>query len=103
MLSCTVLIQVSLLESLKIVGVVDTELWSLNNTFTAQMVADMVQTKLLTAEEGAEATLFVATDPSVAELRGEFWDNKKVIPPAKDASDQEVARKLWEYSESLCL
>ena len=56
--------------------------------------------KLFTAstENGARTSLFLATDPSVADTTGQYFDESKVARISAAARDDEAARRLWEES-----
>ncbi|MBK7579380.1 MAG: SDR family oxidoreductase [Myxococcales bacterium] len=49
-------------------------------------------------EEGAETTLYCATDPALGEVSGRYYDSCREKRPSKLASDAELARKLWQQS-----
>lgn len=50
---------------------------------------------------GAETPVFVATDPSVAGVTGEYFADRKVVPAAPASRDMEMARQLYEACASL--
>jgi len=57
---------------------------------------------LLTSQEGAKTSIYLASSPEVASVSGKYYDRGRealLEPPARDA---EAARKLWELSERLC-
>ncbi|CAG8656513.1 16544_t:CDS:2, partial [Acaulospora colombiana] len=58
---------------------------------------------LLTPDEGALTQLYCASSPEILEknLRGMYFvPCAKLAEPSKQAKDEELARKLWEYSEN---
>lgn len=55
----------------------------------------------ISAEKGAETTLFLATSREVAGLTGRYLDKKKAVTPSPPAGDPEFARRLWRLSEDL--
>ena len=68
----------------------------------------VVDTKLLSAtgfghrasetpEQGARTSVFLATDPSVAETSGRYFANCRALAPA--TTDPALAKRLWTLSE----
>lgn len=71
----------------------------------------VVGTKLLRAgwgmggvsvEQGARTSVYLASSPEVAGVRGEYFVERRVAEPAEEARDERVQRALWELSASLC-
>lgn len=56
---------------------------------------------LLSAEQGAATTLYLALDPQVANSSGGFFAKKKAVPVKSSFTTPENARRLWEESERL--
>jgi NAD(P)-dependent dehydrogenase (short-subunit alcohol dehydrogenase family) len=56
---------------------------------------------LLTAEQGAQTTIFLATDSSVATISGGYFDAKKAAAVRHSFNTPENARRLWEETERL--
>ena len=56
-----------------------------------------------TPEEGARTSLFLATDPSVEGVTGQYFANSKRADGklSKQARDDELAAELWRRSEAL--
>lgn len=54
---------------------------------------------LLTPEQGAATTLYLATSPDVENITGEYFNKKKVAFTSGRAQDAELADRLWELSE----
>jgi NAD(P)-dependent dehydrogenase (short-subunit alcohol dehydrogenase family) len=57
---------------------------------------------LLSPENGARTSIFLASSPEVEGVTGEYFTRSKVATPSKKARDDAQARKLWELSEQLC-
>ncbi|GAB4534736.1 MAG: hypothetical protein Fur0018_24730 [Anaerolineales bacterium] len=53
---------------------------------------------MLSPEEGADTTLYLATDPTVDGVSGEYFIKRKPVSPAPQAQDRDLARRLWEAS-----
>ncbi|MBC7476303.1 MAG: SDR family oxidoreductase [Candidatus Sericytochromatia bacterium] len=56
---------------------------------------------LVTNEKGAETQIFLATSPEVEGVTGEYYSKKKIAPIAKEAKDEDVAKRLWDVSEKM--
>ena len=53
-------------------------------------------------KKGAETSVFLASDESVATISGEYFVKKKVAQASASSADMTLAKKLWEVSEQLC-
>ena len=51
-----------------------------------------------TPAEGASTSIFLATEPSVQEHSGLYWDNSKPKDSYSSSYDKDEARILWETS-----
>jgi NAD(P)-dependent dehydrogenase (short-subunit alcohol dehydrogenase family) len=56
---------------------------------------------LMSSRRGARTSVFVASSADVAGVSGEFFDECKVVDPARAALEAADARNLWERSERL--
>jgi retinol dehydrogenase 12 len=56
---------------------------------------------LLTAEQGARTSIYLASSPEVAGVTGEYFARCKVTKPSRQARDDDSARRLWELSQQL--
>jgi NAD(P)-dependent dehydrogenase (short-subunit alcohol dehydrogenase family) len=71
---------------------------SLMNT---KMVLESFGGAWTTVEEGAEATLRLATSPDVDGVTGRYFDGLREARASFQAYDPEARRRLWEVSEEL--
>jgi NAD(P)-dependent dehydrogenase (short-subunit alcohol dehydrogenase family) len=71
---------------------------SLMNT---KMVLESFGSAWTTVEEGAEATLRLATSPDVDGVTGRYFDGLREGRVSSQAYDPEARRRLWELSEEL--
>jgi retinol dehydrogenase 12 len=62
----------------------------------------LVKPLLLTVEQGARTSIYLASSPEVANVSGEYFARCKVATPSRRARDDDSARRLWELSEKLC-
>ena len=56
---------------------------------------------ILTPEQGAATTIFLASDPKLAGISGKFFEKSKPVNSSSASYDTETARKLWELSEEM--
>ena len=56
---------------------------------------------MISAEKGAETSVFLASAPEVATTSGGYFDKKKTTPVKNSFNTPEHARQLWELSEQL--
>ncbi len=57
---------------------------------------------LLSAEQGAETQIYLASSPEVEGVTGLYFEKKKPVKSSKISYDTAVARQLWQVSETLC-
>jgi len=62
----------------------------------------LVKPFLLTTEQGARTSIYLASSPEVDGVSGEYFVKCKVATPSRRARDDASARRLWELSERLC-
>lgn len=74
-------------------GVVATEL--LMNGFPP---IRLVKRFLRTPEQGAATAIYLASDPSIEGVTGEYFLDARAVSPSPEATNDEAARRLWEIS-----
>jgi NAD(P)-dependent dehydrogenase (short-subunit alcohol dehydrogenase family) len=57
---------------------------------------------LLTSQQGAATSIFLASSPDVASVSGEYFIKCRIATPSRRARDDDSARRLWELSERCC-
>ncbi|HEY5949515.1 MAG TPA: SDR family NAD(P)-dependent oxidoreductase, partial [Kofleriaceae bacterium] len=62
----------------------------------------LVRSLLLTSEEGAKTSVYLASSPDVANVSGEYFVRCKIATPSRRARDDDGAKRLWQLSEQLC-
>ncbi|CAG8484129.1 3620_t:CDS:2 [Diversispora eburnea] len=88
-------------------GVVKTDLYrNLKDSmgFLAKPIEMITGLIMISSEEGAMTSLYCATSPEIIEknLRGKYFvPNGKLSNPEKSGTDEDLALKLWKYSEEL--
>lgn len=48
---------------------------------------------------GARTPVYLASSPEIASVTGKYFDNCTAVAPAAQVLDQQLAKKLWEWSE----
>lgn len=82
-------------------GIVGTEMTMQNVRKMNPIAAFFYKRTLLTLEQGAETSVYLATSPEVEGVNGEYFVNKKIAAASLRASDMAVADKLWDISAKL--
>jgi len=52
-------------------------------------------------EKSAEALVYLATSPDLAQTTGQYFNQSRLSTPSKEAQDHTTAKKLWRESEPL--
>ena len=52
-------------------------------------------------EKGAATSVYLASSPDVSETSGKYFQDSQITPPAPQANDMDVARKLWDVSADM--
>jgi NAD(P)-dependent dehydrogenase (short-subunit alcohol dehydrogenase family) len=55
----------------------------------------------LNAQQGAQTSIYLASDPAVEGITGAYWVKCAPVSPSDAAQDDDAARKLWDVSEQL--
>ena len=80
-------------------GVVATEIG--NKGKAAGFVWNVIKPFLMTPQNGALNSLYVATSPEIEEVSGAFFVKQKTAFPNPIAEDRSIAARLWRESERL--
>jgi NAD(P)-dependent dehydrogenase (short-subunit alcohol dehydrogenase family) len=65
------------------------------------IVMPLLRPFALTAEQGAQTSIYLASDPAVDGISGAYWVKCAPVTPSDPALDDVAARRLWEVSEHL--
>ena len=55
----------------------------------------------LNATQGAQTSIYLASDPAVEGITGAYWVKCAPVEPSDAALDDDAARRLWDVSEQL--
>lgn len=81
-------------------GVVATNIFS-GMGWAGRLFGFVARPWLLSAEQGAETSVYLAASPEVARVSGKFFDKCEATEPAPAANDDAAAERLWTVSEEL--
>jgi NAD(P)-dependent dehydrogenase (short-subunit alcohol dehydrogenase family) len=82
-------------------GFVATGFGKNNGKIIAALVSIFAPLVARSPAKGAETPIYLASSPSVEGITGKYFYDSHVIPPAPQATDMAVARKLWDVSAEL--
>ena len=80
-------------------GVVATRIAQDGDSLLAGIAWKLMSYRMLTPEQGAETTVYAATDPTLVEHNGAYLSSARVARPSELANDAALAQELWEFSE----
>ncbi|WP_184549368.1 SDR family oxidoreductase [Mucilaginibacter sp. FT3.2] len=81
-------------------GVVNTNFWIDFKGF-GKLMTMLIRPFMITAEQGAETSVFLATAPRLDKYNGRYFKKKKVAKTSAIATDTVARDKLWAVSEQL--
>lgn len=82
-------------------GGVNTNIWFANQSFFAKMVGHLGALFMISAEEGADTMIWLATAAEGGTVSGEYFYKRKARRTTTFGSDMALAGRLWTLSESL--
>lgn len=81
-------------------GVVGTSLASKKGKFFTRAVWSLYKPFARTPERGADTSVYLASSPEVREVSGRYFNPTQcLVKPSPTACNEQLARRLWEYSE----
>lgn len=81
-------------------GVVNTDFW-VGFKGPEKLMGVLIRPFMITAEKGAETSVFLATAPRLDKYNGGYFKNKKIAKTSSIATDTAARDKLWAISEKL--
>ncbi|KAK3153234.1 hypothetical protein QOZ80_2BG0169570 [Eleusine coracana subsp. coracana] len=78
-------------------GVISTSLFR-NRTIISALLNSIGRIICRSVKQGAASTCYVAMHPRVKGISGKYFTNCDIANPSSQASDTELAKKLWQYS-----
>jgi NAD(P)-dependent dehydrogenase (short-subunit alcohol dehydrogenase family) len=81
-------------------GAVNTNLWPGDHWYE-RLASSVIRLFTITAEEGAQTTIWLASSPDVADQSGGYYLNCRPSRAKANGQDNEVAARLWRVSEDM--
>jgi NAD(P)-dependent dehydrogenase (short-subunit alcohol dehydrogenase family) len=81
-------------------GVVLTNIWDKTTGFF-RVLFWLIKPFMISPTQGAETTIYLATEPKLEKKNGLYFKKCKVIKTAKNAENGAARNRLWEISEKL--
>lgn len=72
-----------------------------NNGWWAKLIATALKPFVLTAEQGADTVVYLATAPEIEGVSGKYFVKRREAQPSPAALDDETAKRLWQASVEL--
>ena len=72
-----------------------------NNGWLTRLVRPVLDLFALSAEEGAQTILYLATSPEVEGVTGRYFVESKAVPSSPASHDAAAARRLWDISAEM--
>lgn len=82
-------------------GAVATNMGVSRDTGFGKTITGLLRPFFQTPKEGAATALFLATDPSVADITGEYFYKCRIAKSSKRSQDMELAKNLYELSAKM--
>ena len=72
-----------------------------NNGLLGRVVNFFIGARGISAEQGADTLVYLASSPEVEGVTGKFFVNRQAVPSSALSYDRDLAKGLWELSEGL--
>lgn len=82
-------------------GVIDTNLARNMHRLVGVFYAVAAPIALKTIPQGAATQVYVATNPALDGVSGEYFSNCNVARPRRDGTDDDTAERLWNVTEEI--
>ncbi|XP_049393841.1 short-chain dehydrogenase TIC 32, chloroplastic-like isoform X1 [Solanum stenotomum] len=70
-------------------------------TIVNGLVSTIGKLLLKNVQQGASTTCYIALNPQVKGVSGEYFQDNNLATPSKKARDMDLAKKLWDFSMDL--
>jgi len=74
---------------------------SREGNLAAQIIMPMTNIFSIPTEKGADSGVYLASSPEVESITGKYFFKRKPIPSSDISYDEEIAQRLWIFSEEL--
>lgn len=83
-------------------GLVKTEIGFKGTNGIARYVWKMRQKHAISPAEGAATCIYLASDPSVTNIKEIYWKNCQPVQPSPYSYNEKETARLWNISEKMC-
>ncbi len=83
-------------------GLVNTDIGAKHTSFIHRLIWNLRSRSGKTPAEGAETSIYLATEDREKLTSGTYWDNREMKRSSKASYNEEDARVLWEKSMEIC-
>jgi len=77
------------------------DLWGAQKKWYHSILTGMIKLFLISAEEGAQTSIYLASSWEVKGITGKYFAKKKMKAASKKCSDIKLQKELWQLSERL--
>ena len=72
-----------------------------DNGFFVRLIYPILKTRMITPEEGAQTSIYLATSTEVEDISGKFFVMKEPVKSDGSTYDEQAQNQLWKISEEL--
>ena len=72
-----------------------------DNGFLVRLIYPILETRMITPEEGAQSSIYLSASKEVEGVSGKFFVKKKSVKSDACSYDEEVQNRLWQISAEL--
>jgi len=77
------------------------DLWGAGRKWYQSIINGIIKIFLISAEEGAQTSIYLASSNEVKGITGKYFAKKKIKAASKKCSDIKLQKELWQLSERL--
>ena len=82
-------------------GMVSSDIWNGAPWYAKPVLAVVKRLKMITPEEGGQRLAYLATDPSLTDVTGKYFQDNQIQTPSELAQNDVVAERLRNVSDQL--
>ena len=81
-------------------GVVTSSFWADFSGWQKKLLR-LIRPFMISAEEGAQTSIYLATEPKLDAKSGQYFKKQKIAKPSAIANDEAARNRLWDLSMQL--
>jgi NAD(P)-dependent dehydrogenase (short-subunit alcohol dehydrogenase family) len=82
-------------------GMVSSDIWNGAPWFARPILAVVKRLNMITPEEGGQRLAYLATDPTLSNVTGKYFQNNQIQTPSELAQNDAIAERLRNVSDQL--